>query len=278
MGRRRVMMLSLCAVLLLRGQPVGGRGAPAVEIEQRFQFSGLQSRAIQLTKGDTVEIAAGVESPSKLPANGRVAVEWNTPLLGAGFRKVLHALDPDIFLIYRVPATGSYVLTLRAVEDEEPAFNGPRNTGEAGRLLPEPFDRELREAVERDATFPKLVITPERSRNLAYFRHYVKLNLEEREDAQSCFTCHGSGRVPSMELKALDRRTGFLAAADVWKNYRTLLERIDVNPVERSKLLVKPLNLQTGKEDGHQGGRRYKPGDRGHEILKRWANDVVRLR
>ena len=154
------------------------------------------------------------------------------------------------------------------------------NAGEAGRLLPEAFDRELRETVERDATLPKLVSTPERSRNFAYFRDYVmpELNLENREDAQSCFTCHGSGRVPSMELKAPDRRTGFLAAADVWKNYRTLLERIDLTAVERSKLLVKPLNLQTGKEDGHQGGRRYKPGDRGHEILKRWAADVAGLK
>jgi hypothetical protein len=125
MPHRCLMMLSLCLVLL-SGQPLGGRGAAPIEINQRFQFSGLQSRTIQLTKGDTVEIAAGVESPSKLPANGRLAVEWNTPLKGAGFRKVLHALDPDIFLIYRAPATGSYVLILRAVEDEEPVFNGPR--------------------------------------------------------------------------------------------------------------------------------------------------------
>jgi hypothetical protein len=152
-------------------------------------------------------------------------------------------------------------------------------TGEAARLLPEAFDHELQQAVERDTLLPKLAFTPERSRNFAYFRDYVmpELNLENREDAQSCFTCHGSGRVPSMELKAPERRTGFLPAADVWKNYRTLLERIDLNAVERSKLLVKPLNLQTGKEDGHQGGRRYKPGDRGHEILKRWASDAARL-
>ena len=153
-------------------------------------------------------------------------------------------------------------------------------TGEAARLLPEGFERELRQAVEQDTVLPKLAFTPERSRNFAYFRDYVmpELNLENREDAQSCFTCHGSGRVPSMELKAPERRTEFLAAADVWKNYRTLLDRIDLNVVERSKLLVKPLNLQTGKEDGHQGGRRYKPGDRGHEILKRWAVDVARLK
>ena len=126
MRHRRWLMLSLCTLLLLSGQPVSGRGAAPLEIDRRFQFSGLQSQSIQLTKGDTVEILAGVESPSKLPANGRVAVEWNTPLKGAGFRKVLHALDPDIFLIYQAPATGSYVLILRAVEDEEPLFNSPR--------------------------------------------------------------------------------------------------------------------------------------------------------
>ena len=94
MRHRRLVMLSLCTVLLLSGQPLGGRGAAPLEIDQRFQFSGLQSRAIQLTKGDTVEIAAGVESPSKLPANGRLAVEWNTLLLGAGFRKVLAHTGP----------------------------------------------------------------------------------------------------------------------------------------------------------------------------------------
>src|SRR5687768_2293160 len=136
MRHRNAMMLSLCTLLLLSGRPVGGRGAGPREINQRFQFSGLQSTTIQLTKGDTVEISAGVETPSKLPVNGRLAVEWNTPLKGAGFRKVLHALDPDIFLTYRAPATGSYVLTLRAVEDEEPVFNGPRwrETGIAAEM------------------------------------------------------------------------------------------------------------------------------------------------
>ncbi len=154
------------------------------------------------------------------------------------------------------------------------------NAGEAGRLLPEAFDQELRRAVERDLSHSKLPLTLERVRNFDYFRDYVipELGIENREDGQSCFTCHGSGRVPSMELKAPERRTAFLSAEDVWQNYRTLLDRVDFNAIERSKLLVKPLNLQTGKEDGHQGGRRYKPGDRGHEILKRWAQDAVKLK
>ena len=140
MIHRRLRILFLGMTLLLSGQPVGGRGAAPLEIDRRFQFSGLQSHSIQLTTGDTVEILAGIESPSKLPANGRVAVEWITPLKGAGFRKVLHALDPDIFLTYRAPATGSYTLTLRAVEDEEPVFHGPRwrETGIVAEMKPFP--------------------------------------------------------------------------------------------------------------------------------------------
>ncbi len=140
MIHRCLRILFLGMTLLLSGQPVGGRGAAPLEIDRRFQFSGLQSHSIQLTTGDTVEILAGIESPSKLPANGRVAVEWNTPMSSGGFRKVLHALDPDIFLVYRAPATASYTLTLRAVEDEEPVFHGPRwrETGIVAEMKPFP--------------------------------------------------------------------------------------------------------------------------------------------
>jgi hypothetical protein len=63
----------------------------------------------------------------------------------------------------------------------------------------------------------------------------------------------------------------------MWTNYRTLLERINPRDVEQSKLLRKPLNVQTGEEDGHQGEMRYRPGDRGYEILKRWVQDAERL-
>jgi hypothetical protein len=55
------------------------------------------------------------------------------------------------------------------------------------------------------------------------------------------------------------------------KNYLTLQQRVNVNDIEQSKLLRKPLNVQTGKEDGHQGGRRYLPTDRGYQIIRRWA-------
>jgi hypothetical protein len=154
------------------------------------------------------------------------------------------------------------------------------DAGNYGRLLPAAFDRELNEAIADDKTEPKLELTDERRRNFAYFRDFVtpELAKENRLDGDSCFSCHGGGKIPSMSLEAPDRRSRFLSPRDTWTNYRTLLARINPADVESSKLLRKPLNIQTGKEDGHQGGMRYKPGDRGYEILRRWVLDASGLK
>ena len=99
-----------------------------------------------------------------------------------------------------------------------------------------------------------------------------------RDDELACMSCHSvAGRVPSMEFKAADNR-GYLRASGVWANYAILLERVDETDVENSKLLRKPLNVQTGKEDGHQGGRRYNPEDRGYQIFRRWVLDAANLK
>jgi HEAT repeat protein len=154
------------------------------------------------------------------------------------------------------------------------------DAGNFRRLLPGAFARELRQAAADDKAEPKLELTSERLRNFEYFRDFVvpELARENRADGDSCFSCHGGGKVPSMSLEAPDRRTRFLAPRDMWSTYRTLLERIDPADFESSKLLRKPLNIQTGKEDGHQGGLRYKPGDFGYQVLKRWAQDAARLK
>ena len=52
-----------------------------------IDFSRSYTRSYSLVAGKAVEVAVGLPAPSKLPANGRIAVEW------AGYRKVLHALD-----------------------------------------------------------------------------------------------------------------------------------------------------------------------------------------
>jgi hypothetical protein len=63
----------------------------------------------------------------------------------------------------------------------------------------------------------------------------------------------------------------------VLKNYLLLQQRVNLGEIETSKLLRKPLNVQTGKEDGHQGGRRYVPAERGYQIIRRWVLDQPRV-
>jgi hypothetical protein len=181
----------------------------------------------------------------------------------------LKALGPDADNRLRTVALNMFSQTeLRSHPDAIAALSKLRG-GQAARYLPDRYRAELEAAIKEDTFVAKLELTPARLRNFQYFLDYMvpEMNLENREDGNSCFTCHGSGRVPSFELAAPDRRTGFLAARDAWKNYRAVLERA-------AKIVQKPLNIQDGKEDGHQGGRRYAPGDRGHEIIRRWVADI----
>ena len=116
--------------------------------------------------------------------------------------------------------------------------------------------------------------------NFEYFKMWVapEFTKSNREDELACLGCHGiSGRVPSMPLMPADNN-GYLSAKAVHTNYVALLERVNENDVEQSKILRKPLNVQSGKEDGHQGGRRFNPGDRGYEILRRWVLDAAALK
>ena len=47
--------------------------------------------------------------------------------------------------------------------------------------------------------------------------------------------------------------------------------RVDLADPERSLVLRKPLNVQTGQEEGHQGGVRYETGDAGYAVLREWV-------
>jgi len=42
----------------------------------QVDFSGTLSRTVPVTAGKAIEISVGLPSPSKLPVNGRIAVEW----------------------------------------------------------------------------------------------------------------------------------------------------------------------------------------------------------
>ena len=103
-------------------------------------------KAFPLNAGQVVEISVHLERPSELPPNGRIAAEWSHAdepkpdadkskldrgiglyvLPTANWRKVLHALDPDVYLVYRATATGKYILKLSPVTDEAPVGDGSR--------------------------------------------------------------------------------------------------------------------------------------------------------
>ncbi len=122
-------------------------------------------------------------------------------------------------------------------------------------------------------------LTKEQSEDLIYFRDYVmpELARPKRSDQMACLGCHGvPGRVPSLTLKPTDE-FGYISVADLLVNYRELQQRVDLNDLDRSKLLRKPLNVQDGTEDGHQGGRRYSPTDEGYLILKKWVENQPKV-
>ncbi len=115
--------------------------------------------------------------------------------------------------------------------------------------------------------------------DLTAFRDEVlpELVRVKRGDQMACMGCHGiPGRVPSLTLRPTDE-FGYQNVTDLLFNYRELQARIDYRDVERSKILRKPLNVQDGKEDGHQGGRRYLPQDEGYLLIKRWVTAQPRL-
>ncbi len=141
---------------------------------------------------------------------------------------------------------------------------------------------ELQEAVKKEPLAVGLKdqnLSPQFIASFKYFSDYVapELNRNQRMDEMSCMKCHAvAGRVPSMELAGPDGN-GFWTVQNMLKNYLILRERVNVADIETSKLLRKPLNVQTGKEDGHQGGRRYTPSERGYQIIRRWVLDQPRV-
>ena len=90
-------------------------------------------------------------------------------------------------------------------------------------------------------------------------------------DNRACISCHGvPGRVPTLYLAPPDA-AGYIAPEDLLGNYRRMQQRVDLADVEKSKFLTKPLNIQTGDEDGHQGGVRYERSDAGYGVIRDWV-------
>jgi hypothetical protein len=91
-------------------------------------------------------------------------------------------------------------------------------------------------------------MSPEWKRNWEYFRDQFapEMTRTNRDDQQACLGCHGvPGRVPSLELANADNR-GYVKMADLYANYRKLVERVNESDVEQSKILRKPPQRAVG--------------------------------
>ena len=125
----------------------------------------------------------------------------------------------------------------------------------------------------------RLEATAEFVEDLLHFRDYVFVEMTKinSSDAKACISCHGvPGRVPTLYLEPPDA-AGYIPPDQLLANYRKMQQRVDLRNVERSKFIQKPLNIQTGEEDGHQGGVRYEAEDAGYQVIRRWVLRQVEL-
>ena len=145
----------------------------------------------------------------------------------------------------------------------------------------ERYSTELRKLIEtaNDDKGRHLDASDAVIQDILHFRDHVftELNRISERDNRACISCHGvPGRVPTLYLNPPDD-AGHIEAAELLENYRKLQTRVDLTDPERSLILRKPLNVQTGQEEGHQGGVRYEAADAGYAVLRNWVLKQVEL-
>ena len=141
------------------------------------------------------------------------------------------------------------------------------------------YGRRLREIIAEDSEKQQagevraLAETDEWISDIIHFRDYVftEMTRIDSRDNRACISCHGvPGRVPTLYLEAPDA-AGYIPPEALLSNYRRMQQRVDLHDVEQSKFLRKPLNIQSGDEDGHQGGVRYEADDPGYGVIREWV-------
>lgn len=141
------------------------------------------------------------------------------------------------------------------------------------------YGKKLRELITESGAEPRksetraLGNTDAWIEDIIHFRDYVftEMTRIDAKDNRACISCHGvPGRVPTLYLEAPDA-AGYIPPEALLGNYRRMQERVDLHDVEKSKFLRKPLNIQSGEEDGHQGGVRYEAQDPGYQVIREWV-------
>ncbi len=141
------------------------------------------------------------------------------------------------------------------------------------------YGKTLRELIEDDGKRQQsgdvrpLAASDEWIADIIHFRDYVFTEMARinAKDNRACLSCHGvPGRVPTLYIEAPDA-AGYIPPDALLANYRRMQQRVNLHDVEKSKFLRKPLNIQSGEEDGHQGGVRYEGGDPGYAVIREWV-------
>ena len=219
-------------------------------------FEELRTRALQLFVSQLAEDADTRNRTRAADLANKTALRRNPEILVALASLVEFEKDKKVVENAKKvlsQSTGAFKKSLVAALREEPD-HGLEVDGDGNPVVPDDYYN-----------------------NIVYFRDFVVPEMTKvlRGDERSCMICHGKpGRVPSLELYAPDQ-VGFLDTKQLLVNYRILQHRVDPKDLPASKLLRKPLNVQSVEEEGHQGGRRYQPDDPGYLIIKRWAESQV---
>lgn len=146
----------------VRAEPAVVEDVVALPIDREVEFPSGGMVRVALKAGEAVEINGLLGEPSKLPPNARATFSWELESAGLpaadakrqlrakgeleiaeatpNGSKLLHALDPDVFLLYRAPVTGVYRFRLEAHTGAVDLFESPRwrETGSAPQLTPVP--------------------------------------------------------------------------------------------------------------------------------------------
>ncbi len=147
------------------------------------------------------------------------------------------------------------------------------------------YGKRLRELIQEEASGQRagdirpLGDSDEWIGDIIRFRDYVftEMTRIDPKDNRACISCHGvPGRVPTLYLEAPDA-AGYIPPKALLDNYRRMQQRVDLHDVEKSKFLRKPLNIQSGEEDGHQGGVRYNAEDPSYQVIREWVLDQAGL-
>jgi len=229
--------------------PAAGQAAPPVKIDPGAV---IKDRAIQLYLDALRPDAPAETRAAAVRISNQTAVRRNPEVLAA-------------------------LVNLLKVEKDEQLRKIAENVVKQGsaRFVPDLVAALQGEKKPNNGLLPDGTVNPVLLEDVTYFRDYVipELARAKRSDQAACLGCHGiPARVPSFFLKPVDN-FGYISVPDLLFNYREMQARVNMKDLANSKILRKPLNVQDGKEDGHQGGRRYLPGDEGYLILKNWVEN-----